>query len=210
MSYESLDRGKYGTSYLDKVLGDMGVQKGRMTNDKGTFRVWTWDAVQDCQGEECPAFNVCYMVKTGKCKVQKQYMRSIFDLIMHNFGKNIDEVTMYKVGMHLIPLYRILFRLKIEELSLLRPTVKGKGGAEMIHPIYKEIRETLKSIELVWKSLGLNHKRPLYGKDIPDDVPPEKFFKGENYYESMESGEVPGLDKKGKRKLNRVKKDEKD
>ena len=111
-------------------------------------------------------------------------------------------------GMHLMPMYRTLARLKIEELGVNNIITTSDTGRKQANPIYKEIRDTIKLIDSLWHSLGLTKFAVV---DIPDDLP---MGADDDYYSQVERGEVPtkaqreAMQKKGgkRRKLVRRKK----
>jgi hypothetical protein len=80
-----------------------------------------------------------------------------------------------------MPLYKILCKLKIEEMGVVQAVLPGKYGARA-NPVYKEIRETIKLIAYMWKSIGLGK-----GGDFPSTgaIPFESDNEG-GYYTQME------------------------
>lgn len=143
------------------------TNKGR-TNDK-SMQLFSWNAVAKCRPHRCPARDECPHEKIGRCTIQTKYLRSVEKVIFKNYLGVLSEDQFFRVGMHLIPLYKILSRLKIEELGVKKIISRDKNKKMVVHPIYKEIRETIKMIEFTWKSLGLkptpleerkNNKKP--------------------------------------------------
>jgi len=137
-----------------KRLGDIRVWKA----DIGDVKVISWDAIPPCRGEVCSIWGICS--KRGKevskrhCGVVHEYLGNVNEMIFRNYYNQLTEPMLFKIGMHLIPLYKQLCRLKIEELAV-ENLVHIVSGRYLIHPIMKEIRETVKDIEKVWSSLGL-------------------------------------------------------
>jgi len=172
--------GKYLPSYYRKEIGKFGVTKGNSDDDN---QLYSWDAISDCLGDECACFEMCEYSKIGKCRLQLNYIKGITNIIYKNFSAKLDEPTCFRVGMHLIPLYGILCRLKMEEIVVNRAVHMTKGGFK-IHPIYKEIRETIRGIENMWKNLGFNGTTPQGGfSGGSDDA-------GSSYYDAMEDGDT--------------------
>jgi len=170
------DMGEYLPQYYSTQIGKMGVTKGRM----GEYELYSWDAVSDCLGENCSCYSACEYEKKGKCRLQLNYLKGITNIIYRNYKEKLDEPTCFRVGMHLIPMYGILCRLKMEEMMVMSPVHNTKAGIK-IHPVYKEIRETIRGIENMWKNLGFVG---MMGGDMNPG------FKGgdigDNYYDTME------------------------
>ena len=144
---------------------------GSLTLDKGTIRkdvkMYAWDGIQECNGgivdtedemammNRCPVADICTYIKRGKCAVQVKYLESLYSSILGTYTY-LDEPMLFKIGMQVIPLYLQLVKLQIVELSLRSPTYTSDKGTIMIHPIFKEIRETMKTIHIMWKDLDLS------------------------------------------------------
>jgi hypothetical protein len=73
-----------------------------------------------------------------------------------------------------MPLYVNLAKLYVYEAALMSPGFVDNKGNPKINPVYKEIRETIRSIDLQWKNLGL--------PDIQLDISDEE----ESWFEDME------------------------
>lgn len=156
---------------LNVTIGRLGVGKG--TSDDGNVYLYSWDAIQDCEGERCPAHEFCEFDQRGKCTVMRQYLKSVMTLIFRNFAEDLTEPHLYRIGMHLMPLYKMLCRMKIEEMAVRRVVTVDDKGKRAANPLYKEIRETIKLIEQTWKRLGLD---PLMSLD--PDFEDENFMDG--------------------------------
>lgn len=124
-------------------------------NTHQTKDIYFWSIIDDCTKEYCPARDVCVYDKYGKCQTMRKYFKSFQDIIIKNF-KHKDESILYRVGMHLAPIYRQLCKLKIYEISIINPVCSNAQGNLLIHPVYKEMREVIKTLELLWKSMGLD------------------------------------------------------
>jgi hypothetical protein len=148
-------------------LGSMELVKGDVRDG---HQLIAWDAIQDCAASECPLFNQCKYVKKGVCSVQLRYVETIVKTVVGNF-KYLDDMQLMKVGMHLVPLYSMLARLKIVERSVSASNVVQVTPRGMfIHPIFNEIRKTIVVISTVWKELMI---KPVY-PEFPDPEHPEK------------------------------------
>jgi hypothetical protein len=163
-------------------MGKLMVNRGY--DPDGLMNLYSWDVVTDCRGEACSCHDKCITVNVGgKCRVQWHYISAAAEVIYRNYRTQLGEAGLFKVGMHLLPLYRILCIMKMEELSLSSPVNRTKGGFRVADPVYKEIRETIKLICGLWKSMGLGMT------DAEDGLPDvEKLMRGGgNYYEQMEA-----------------------
>ena len=164
------------TDGLNRLTSDVVAQrlysmrpgKGYVDNDKSIY-YHAWDFVEQCTREDCVAYASCPYDKHGKPPGQKEYMRSVQMVIFRNLNGNLSEMNLYRIGMHLLPLYRILMKLKIQEIGDTQAVTTDDKGMKRINPIYKEIRETIKQIEFIWKSLGFTDDVPK-PKGIGDDL----------------------------------------
>ena len=147
----------------------MPVDKNQLTNFNvgkgviGGHRFAVWDFVGKCQGDECIIHDVCSYKDvnpgterpTKKCGVERYYMGVVFKPFGELVEKVKDPFIMQWVGLHIIPLYHQLIKLKKFERSLDSPmdtTIKGDVRA---HPVLKEIRTVIAAIRAEWKSSGM-------------------------------------------------------
>jgi len=161
----------------ENTLGKLNLTKGK--NDEG-LTTYSWDVVQKCRHERCPALKLCSygesILEGGDCKVMKSYLRGAA-LAMYENQKGLTQSQRYRIGMHIMPLYRQLVRMKIEEIGLESASYISTTGNPGVHPVYKEIRETIKAIESTWRAIGIQ-ELPMGIKDID--------FEGGSYYDEME------------------------
>jgi len=203
----------------DQILpGTYNVRFGNITSRRGLLeeaKLFSWDVVPTCPippdptleppypGITCPALPLCDFAKSSseriiKCGVTTQYLRGTAEVIFNNFASLLSEDDFYRLGMHLMPLYRMLIKLKIHELGVRRAVTTSDRGVTKANPIYKEIRETIKSIEAMWVSLQLSgpHKRKAIGKLLPPTsgdvsmIPAQDFSEPGSYYEAMAAGKL--------------------
>lgn len=179
-----------GTTMYGKS-GRMTVTRGRGTTGKSLY---SWDASKSCKGNRCPAAARCNFLislreHTGdplavpkKCLVMDRYLKNVLAVVVGNYEEGLDEGQLFRVGVHLVPLYRNLVQLKIEEMGLKEMTV-GPPDKPTINPIYRETRETIKLLEQLWRSIVGVRK----GAAAPP-LPEEEMLgePGANYYEEME------------------------
>ena len=166
-------------------IGSLTLEKGLVRRD---VKMFAWDGIQECTGGlhvvdsehpnpfACPVSHLCSYIKRGKCAVQVKYLEALYSSVLGTYSY-LDEAMLFKIGMQIIPLYVQLVKLQIVELSLHTPVYETDKGAVMIHPVYKEIRETLKAIHVMWKDLDLSfnfNKKPKV-----KDEEEENFEKGD-------------------------------
>jgi hypothetical protein len=139
-------------------MGTQDLRIGDLTLDKGFVRegvtLFAWDGVQECDPQICPVDHRCTYDKGGKCSVQMTYLKALYKAILGTYSY-LDDAMLFKIGMQIIPLYVTLTKMQMLEMSLQSPMVASKNGV-MAHPVYKEIRETLKTIHTMWKDLDLS------------------------------------------------------
>jgi len=174
-------------TYSQKV-GEMRLSRGSIN---GEIRLYAWDVVQDCT-PDCRAKHYCGYEKTTetqtiKCQIQYDFVRSFVDTLFRNYKDKLDEPTMYQVGVHLIPMYRMLCKMLIDELGFSEVSFRSTMAGWKVYPIYKEIRDQIKSIQDTWRALGL--QAPPVSKSLPPT--PANPGIGTDYYGQMERGEIP-------------------
>jgi hypothetical protein len=149
-----------------------------------------WNAVQRCNPDSCGCIELCGNIDSGKpCHILSSYMGGVFDLMIRTFPGNISEDVVYRIGMHLVPLYKILCRLKMQEYSEDSVFLQGKMGRS-INPIFEEIRKTIKQIEDTWKNLGYIVTE---GRKLKKDRF-AGYFNERSYYDVIENGGMPMLE----------------
>lgn len=159
----------------------------------------TWEIIHTCTSNRCPAVSVCPYEKGDhvKCGVQVEYLSSITELIIKNFGKELSETELYRIGMHLIPMYNVLCKIKIALAGNWDVVLTSAKGNVTVHPLMKEFREQVKAIENTWKSIGI--AKP---NIIDPPLGSGQYSKG-NYYEEMEKAAQSGRGLKLKRRKSR-------
>ena len=185
----------------DQVFGTMKVKRGKSPAGK---QLWSWDALTECTNHACPAAARCHYIREDlvapeKCQVMLKYLKAVSQVVFGQYEAVLDEGQLYRVGMHIIPLYRNLCRFKIYELGLRSVVHSDDKGKVSVDPVYKEIREHIKLLEQMWKSVGLTGSNAL--------VPPlgdEDFHPDANYYEEMEKGAMADIHQERGRKLSLV------
>lgn len=178
------------------TFGKMNISRGtgvildEYDEQKAKIKLYSWDVLPLCRNDRCPASNFCHYL-TGKadperCWVIGKYIKHTVDVIFGNIGEKMTEAQLFRVGTSLIPLYRNLARLKIEEAGLVSPmeTVKGRSVPSNI---YREIREHIKAIDALWKSIGIETLDLKF--NLPQGVMfDEEGSDGDSYYDQLEKG----------------------
>ncbi|OIN96811.1 hypothetical protein AUJ66_05210 [Candidatus Desantisbacteria bacterium CG1_02_38_46] len=163
-------------------LCSMHVQKG--SDGSGTKQIISWEVAKPCRGERCPASDLCDYERGSRCRVENTYLRSVAAVIYRNFITVLDEPTLMRIGLHLMPIYQNLCRLKIVEIGVVDAVMTDDKGKPFINPVYKEMREHIKLLEQTWRSLGLSDyfiEAELPDIKFDDDVrPPERAMKLRN------------------------------
>src|SRR5512137_1037931 len=135
-------------------LGHISMEKGFI----GEKPLIVWDGIQECNGEQCGIYDRCNSkVKNyanGKCKIMKEYISSLLFAIDKSY-KGLDEVQMIKIGFQIVPLYSQLCRLKMIEMTVRDIVYSTEKGSQLVHPVFKEIREVLKAIHIMWKDVQM-------------------------------------------------------
>jgi len=193
-----------------KDHGKLKIRKGKFQTIDNLFN--TWEIIPDCNAYDpvpCVAVGMCHHDKSvgAKCGVQTEYMEVVTEIIVRNFKEELSEGDLYRVGMHLIPMYNVLCKLKIAMVGVIDPVVTTARGSVAMHPIFKEFRQQIKAIEDAWRSIGISEFPDHNGKlgpykekkkRPPLGVPMKKAGGGHStYYSKMEAEamESSGLDK---------------
>lgn len=152
-------------------FGTLAMARGR----EDGLSLFEWAPVPDCTNKDCPLDKRCpFTRRDGKCKVISGIIKAASNNILNNYGLKLNNAQKNRIGQHLIPLYGNLARMFIVETSLSSPQFIDKHGSPKMNPVYKDIRETIRGIELLWKQIGLV------------DMPIGEAEIG-NYYDQMEA-----------------------
>ena len=158
-------------------IGDTNIDKGTI----GGRSIIAWDTIANCKLKECLVYDRCSYLKRGKCGVQVAYVTTLTSTIMNRY-KYLDELSLFKIGTHIIPLYSQLCKMKILEMALEDVDIIDDKGRVLIHPVYKAIRETLTTITIMWRDLDMTIRGNDF--DVPIDTVVSK--SGDSaYYDSL-------------------------
>jgi hypothetical protein len=147
---------------VQNKLGDGRLEKGRW-GQQG-FYLLAWDFADLCTGQECPLADICeYRGRriggkdNPKCKMQQRYLKNVMSAVVSKLHRKneVTEEGVIKLGYHMLPLYAQLFKFKCYEYRGGHDLVyTSDKGTPKVHPVYKEIREIIKTITGVWKEIG--------------------------------------------------------
>jgi len=136
----------------------------------GDRQIPRWGPASKCT-ETCPMWDDCEYAKREMCTLEAKYMDVVFNMLISEnkdigITDQLDDIELWRVGFHLIPLYHQLIRLKKVAYTVdQRLTQTDKQGKLSIHPVFKEIRAVLQSISKEIKELKLNEKwKKKFGK----------------------------------------------
>jgi hypothetical protein len=166
-----------------------GIVKSEDGKDK-LYELVYWNAVQRCDTERCGCVDLCSNPVDGEpCSVLSSYMGNVYQTMIRTYKGTITEDSAYRIGMHLVPLYKILCRLKMQEFEEISVMVTNSKGDRKVNPIFEEIRKTILAIEKMWMNLGYITTEQGKGKK-------DQFlgaFNQRNYYDIIENGGMPML-----------------
>lgn len=166
------------------AVGDSQLEKGEVREG---ITLYAWDSIPRCTSGECPVHVSCVYEKEGKCGVLSDYLQTFYKAVLGTY-RYMDETMLFKVGMQIVPIYLHLAKFQLIELSLQSPMTLDSKGNEIIHPVYKGIRDTMKTINSLWKDLGLTFEFPFKPKLKPseeDNLPGNTGRGDPSYYANL-------------------------
>ena len=141
------------TQQYEQKFGTLSSRRGM---DEGKKNLFSWEPIPDCTDELCPLREKCSYVSRGvKCHVVAGIVKSAVLNILNNYGTQLNNALRNRIGLHLMPLYVMYAKQCVYEASLSTPNFNDNKGNPKIDPVYKEMRETIRTIDLQWKTLGL-------------------------------------------------------
>jgi len=185
--------GKFSSKVYNR-FGQDDVSKGSYKSKEGDkVFLWAWDFLEECQGEDCPLYEKCRYVKKvekyfregvidggkkysdWKCYMHQTYLMGVIRAVMDKISnkKDMKQENVIKLGYQLIPLYSQLFKFKMWEYGNTELVTYSERGGIKVHPVYKEIREIIKAINGVWKTIGEEKRR---GGPSPEGIGDEGFI----------------------------------
>jgi hypothetical protein len=177
---------QYGLN--NQVTNTVTVYKGKI-ND---IPILAWDFISPCIREKCGIFTRCRFaqgegiyqleqkyshVLDKYCTTQKRYVDKIFDTLIYSNRDTLTAEDSLRLGLMVMPMFGHLIKLKIAEASFDQILFEDSKGMKKINPIYREIRETVKSISAIMNELGMG------GVELPNA---QDFTHGDpTYYDRM-------------------------
>jgi hypothetical protein len=141
------------------------VKAGKLNFFAGTYKgkaLFSWDIVASCTGDKCPAYLRCpFDDKDGKkdrCVVQLKYVKAAGMMMFKNYAKVLSSFQLYAFGLHVMPLIAALIKLKLIEIGLGVEDIVQVGKTKYIHPVFREIRETIRAIYSTCREVGIDPK----------------------------------------------------
>lgn len=169
-------------------IGYLEIRKGRIKSEDSCVAFVSWDACMNC-GEDCPIQGQCAKADVmGKCGLQKSYLNEVYKALVADLKTEITHQKVLIIGLKVLPLYTQLFKFKLLEYSLNNNiTTFSKSGIK-IHPVYKEMRETIKLIVPLLRLIEVGYAQPNVNPKDPKPVGEFEadFSNGDsNYYDNL-------------------------
>jgi len=132
--------------------------------------------------EDCPLHDTCTYQKVGRCRVHVRYLNDLYRNLNSTVEKFKCDEDKIRFGLHIIPLYSQLLTFKMYESAF---NIKDVMLGNKVHPIYREIRETIRTLDSMMKDLKLQVKGM---KGVPGNANDGDGSYG--YYEKLMNSEV--------------------
>ena len=121
-----------------------------------------WDPAVKCS-DACVLYEDCPYEKKGLCSLEMRYMNTIYKNIVNanpekGIGELLSDFEFQRVGLHLMPLYQQLVKLKKVAYAVESMIVSDKKGSLKIHPVFGEIRAVIRDIAKEMKEIGVEAK----------------------------------------------------
>ena len=148
------------TKTFTERFGTMHPLKG----SKDEITMYSWDLIEECAGDRCRAVGYCHFSKSkrGKCRVMYWFLNGVVETFIRD--QVLSQREMWKVGMQLMPMYKVWCKLLIFESSVSVDKVGYKNSKDewRIHPIFKSIGDHVDKINKLELKLGLvrDEKKP--------------------------------------------------
>lgn len=125
------------------------------TQQRSKDKLTGYQYVNKCDVQTCPISDACpHAQSVVQCKLHKDYMTGITNGIQELIATGaVDKVQLSIVCHNILPLYNHLFKFQILEMAQDSPVIYGKQL--YMHPVYKEIRNTVKTIYELWRGIGV-------------------------------------------------------
>ena len=154
-----------------KNKGSLVINKGKSSG----LALCSFDALTNCTMKDCCIYDSCpyNKDKNKACGIRKQYLSHVLKTL-EKVPSTLNELVGLKIGFNLIPLFSQLINMKILAHSLSGNIMRGT----QIHPVFREIRQTIKLITDLLKDLEPKDKY-------------ENFTGTSSYYDELFTEEKP-------------------
>jgi len=180
--------------------------------DEKNRMILRMEAVQKCT-PQCLLWNECPYEGTkkrqSKCQIEVQFLNGVFGTLFDpgsdkNLSGVLNDLEFQRVCTTLMPLYHQLVRMNKEAYTVKRVSYVNKQGSIAMHPVFREQREIIKSINAEMRELKLIERwekhfgsaksLKMKGMSIED-----MFETGDpDYYNSMAGGKAKPKKKENK------------
>lgn len=176
------------------TINDMVVHKGDLGEvEKVPFNAW--DYIHFCTGESCKISHLCTYEHSGKCGIERDYLKSVLEPFNAILTEEEDPILNQWLGLHLIPLYHDLIRIKKAKLIYDEVIMKEFGGGMKVNPLFGELRQQVRMIRQELRDSGI--QKLLFsrghiggGVGVVDNDLKSYIYGEKGYYESMSSGQT--------------------
>jgi hypothetical protein len=170
------------------------VKKGSV--EKVPFNAW--DYVRKCHGEKCKISHLCEFKAVGPCRIEKDYLLAVLEPYNELLVEEADPILNQWLGLHLIPLYHDLIRLKMAKMAYDEVVFSSKFGSITVNPLIHELRAQMKAIRNELMDSGIQRLLRLRGH-VGGVVDKQLGVTGDGelgYYEQMSSRENGDRDRR--------------
>jgi len=173
-------------------MGTIPIVKGATTEG---IPVVMWDAVPQCDVHYCQIAATCPYIEEGSlCGVRKEYLDYVYRHFMGSVNAE-DKQALFRIGFELIPLFSHLVSLKIANHGRPVTTLTDKGSVQ-VNPLFREIRETIRSI-----NLNINDLAESFSSDFGKGGEGDDVLGNTGYYDKLFEGEAPKVIRKTRNRV---------
>jgi len=135
--------------FTHRFMGDPGARK---KYKEDLQRRMVAEATWNQSGESvCSLSKKCQYIKRGYCAIEVQYLNAVCSpvlrLLQDPAVPALTEIEFLEFGLKYLPLHHDLIRIKRAIAALSDILVVTQRGGIQVHPLYREKREVIKSIE---------------------------------------------------------------
>ena len=169
------------------TINTIKVKKGNVA--KVPFNAW--DYVRNCIGEKCSISHMCDYPRDCKCGIEKAYLTAVLQPYNELLIEAADPVLNQWLGIHLIPLYHDLIRIKMAKLQYDSVVLSGPMGRITVNPLLQELRLQITAIRRELRESGIQRllisRGHIGGGAVDNDL--KSYLDGaQGFYEEMSRG----------------------